>query len=72
MTDTQFEKNREIGDYFWLYVVERAERPDYRIWRIQNPANRVTYFMYDDGWKELAEGEELQFSEIPPEKPGIG
>ena len=58
MTDTQFEKNQEIGNRYWLYVVERAEQPDYRIWRIQNPAQQATNFMYDDGWKNMAEEDE--------------
>jgi hypothetical protein len=55
MTDTQFEKNQEIGNRYWLYVVERAEQADFRIWRIQNPAQQATDFMYDDGWKNMAE-----------------
>lgn len=58
MTDTQLEKNQEIGDRFWLYVVERADQPDYRIWRIQNPAGQVTNFMFDGGWKGIAEEDE--------------
>jgi len=58
MTDTQFEKNQEIGNRYWLYVVERAEQPDFRIWRIQNPAQQATNFMYDDGWKNMAEENE--------------
>jgi Domain of unknown function (DUF3883) len=58
MTDTQFEKNQEIGKRYWLYVVERAEQPDFRIWRIQNPAQQITNFMYDDGWKNMAEEDE--------------
>lgn len=67
MTDTQFEKNQEIGNRYWLYVVERAEQPDYRIWRIQNPAEQVTKFMYDDGWKGMAEEDETT-AEVPTEQ----
>jgi hypothetical protein len=55
MSAPQFEKNQEIGNRYWLYVVERADQPEGRIWRIQNPAERVTSFMYDDGWKAVAE-----------------
>jgi len=69
MTDTQFEKNQEIGNRFWLYVVERADQPDYRIWRIQNPAEQVTNFMYDDGWKGMAEEDE-EPAEVPTEQAG--
>lgn len=69
MTDTQFEKNQEIGNRFWLYVVERADQPDYRIWRIQNPAGQVTNFMYDDGWKGMAEEDETP-AEVATEQTG--
>jgi hypothetical protein len=58
MTDTQFEKNQEIGNRYWLYVVERADQPYYRIWRIQDPAQQVTNFMFDGGWKAMAEQDE--------------
>jgi hypothetical protein len=59
MSDTQFQKNQEIGNGYWLYVVERADQPDYRIWRIQDPAQQVTNFMYDGGWKNIAEDDEM-------------
>ena len=55
MTDMQFKNNLAIGNRYWLYVVERADQPDFTIWRIQNPAQRVTSFMFDDGWKNIAE-----------------
>jgi hypothetical protein len=55
MTDMQFKNNLAIGNRYWLYVVERADQPDFTIWRIQNPAERVTQFMFDDGWKNVAE-----------------
>ncbi|MCI0461024.1 MAG: DUF3883 domain-containing protein, partial [Gemmataceae bacterium] len=63
LSDTQFEKASELGDRYWLYVVERAKHPDYRIYRIQDPARKVNQFIYDDGWQALAEGEEYQPSE---------
>lgn len=47
----QFRTALEAGEQFWLYVVERADQPDFRIIRIQNPANRVNQFMFDDGWR---------------------
>jgi hypothetical protein len=71
MTDTQFDRNKEIGSRFWLYVVERADQPDYRIWRIQNPAKQVTNFMYDDGWKGMAEADNM-IVEVKVEQAGNG
>jgi hypothetical protein len=66
LTRPQFEKaSRMEDDEFWLYVVERAQRDDYRIHRIPNPAANATRFMFDDGWSALGEGPEY------PEPPAI-
>jgi hypothetical protein len=54
---TQFNKAREIGDRYWLYVVERAEDSDFRILRIHDPARKVDQYFYDDGWRGLAESD---------------
>lgn len=51
----QFDKATELGDQFWLYVVERAEMDDFRIHRIQSPAHKANHFMFDDGWRVSAE-----------------
>jgi hypothetical protein len=50
-------------DEFWLNVVERAQRNDYRIHRIPNPAANATRFVFDDGWRLL--GEEPEYPEPP-------
>jgi len=51
----QFNKARDLGDLFWLYVVERAESDDSVMYRIQNPAMHANHFMFDDGWRATAE-----------------
>ncbi len=52
----QFEKANNIGELFWLYVVEHAEsEQEFRIHRIQNPAQKANHFMFDDGWRAMAE-----------------
>jgi hypothetical protein len=55
VTYPEFEKAQQLGQQFWLYVVERADQPDARIYQIQDPARKVDQFMYDDGWKDAAE-----------------
>ena len=55
MTHSQFDHALDNEERYWLYVVERAEREDYRIHRIKNPAERVMYFVYDSGWEGLRE-----------------
>ena len=57
LSRTQFQKAQELGDKFWLYVVERAESEDYRIYPIPNPAAYANRFMFDDGWRDFAETE---------------
>jgi hypothetical protein len=54
LSKSQFEENLRKGDQFWLYVVEFAEQPNAKIYRIQNPAAHVTNYCFDKGWKHLA------------------
>jgi hypothetical protein len=54
LSDTQFKEALEKGTLYWLYVVERAEDDDFEIHRIQDPANKVNLFVYDQGWREVA------------------
>lgn len=52
---TQFEFAREVGDAYWLYVVEYASEPaNTRILRIQDPVNRSLTFTFDRGWRDIA------------------
>jgi hypothetical protein len=55
LTKTQFEKAIELGDKFWLYVVERAEAENFNIIRIRNPGRMVNQFFYDNGWRVVGE-----------------
>lgn len=57
LTKPQFEKARELGEKYWLYVVERAASDVFAIRRINDPARQANEFRYDDGWKALAEEE---------------
>lgn len=57
LTKPQFEKAQEVKDQYWLYVVERTQQDNYKIYPIQNPARRVEQFFYDDGWKNLVDSE---------------
>lgn len=65
LSATQFEKARELGDRFWLYLVESASSSRARLWMIQDPARRVTQFLFDDGWKDIA-------SQASPPPPPLG
>ncbi len=54
LSHTQFDRAREHGDRYWLYVVERAGTEDARIVRIQDPAGKVRTFTFDHGWLHVA------------------
>lgn len=55
LTKTEFERAREFGDRYWLYVIENAVTDSPRIHRIQDPAQQVNQFFYDHGWAHLSE-----------------
>lgn len=58
LSSTQFGVAAEMGEQFWLYVVECATDSAFQIQRIQNPARQVDQFIFDDGWRQLAENVE--------------
>ena len=59
LTPRQFQSARELGDRFWLYVVEYAEDPTRAVVHpIQNPFGKVTGYWFDRGWKQLADAKE--------------
>lgn len=53
----QFKQALELGELFWLYIVEDALSSAPNIICIQNPARRVGNFVYDVGWRSLASEE---------------
>ena len=58
LSERQFSYAQKLGDQFWLYVVEYALDPErQKVWTIQNPASRVTDFMFDAGWKDATADE---------------
>lgn len=55
LSSRQFNTAHLYNEQFWLYVVERAEQADARVYPIQDPARRVNQFFYDDGWRSVAD-----------------
>jgi len=53
----QFDQGASSGDLFWLYVVEYADSDTYKIYPVRNPVTQANHFMFDDGWRALAETE---------------
>lgn len=54
LSSTQFRKAQELGDQFWLYVVENADSGNPRVYPIQDPAGLIEKFVFDDGWKAIS------------------
>ncbi len=55
LSSRQFEHARDLGDKFWLYVVERATGNHPRVSAIRNPGWKANEFRFDCGWRDLAE-----------------
>jgi hypothetical protein len=53
----QFKSAQANESSFWLYVVEDVGTPSQKIYRIQNPAHRTKHFVFNHGWRELAESD---------------
>lgn len=60
VTKTQFNKARELGEKYWLYIVEEAITPNAFIHQINNPAQRVDVYLFDDGWQGATEAENIK------------
>ena len=55
LTKMEFETARKFKSEFWLYVVEYADDAErIKIYPIQNPAEKVNYYLFDHGWIDIA------------------
>ena len=62
-TQVQFAKvNKEKC---WFYIVEYATGPKPKLYKIQNPFEKITYFRFDNGWKAFAETSVDNVSKVP-------
>jgi hypothetical protein len=71
LSKLQFNNAQDFGDEYWLYVVEFvSDAENKRIHPIQNPANKVTSFMFDGNWRDAVseEGEDPALAFIPGAK----
>jgi hypothetical protein len=66
LSPIQLNKAQELGDMFWLYVVENCTDPaTARLHMIQNPASKITQFSFDSGWRQAGE-EAKRFHVLEP------
>jgi hypothetical protein len=52
---TEFRKARELGDRYWLYVVEWATSDQPEMYRTRIPPPKANWFFFDRGWSQTAE-----------------
>ncbi|MEN9576294.1 MAG: hypothetical protein RL514_4149 [Verrucomicrobiota bacterium] len=55
----QFRAAQQLGDQYWLYVVENADSATPRVYPIQNPAGVTEKFIFDHGWKEISAAQNI-------------
>jgi hypothetical protein len=71
MTPAQFDFSMRHGDKSWLYVVEDVFSDSPAIYRIQNFAQRVWRYGFDDGWKNVAEIVDQKVDQFPTPTRGL-
>lgn len=59
-------------DAFWLYVIENNGSANPQIYKIQNPAQYIRGFKFNDAWKEIATSLEHSFNTQEVLENGIG
>ena len=51
----QFSTSQKYGNQYWLYVVELvSDQKNMRVHPIQNPSAKVTSFMFNENWRDVA------------------
>lgn len=55
LTRMEFEKAREYGENYWLYIVENATSTEPQLHIIQDPANKADRYLIDHGWMGVEE-----------------
>ena len=55
LSKVRFQKAQDCGERYWLYVVEFvSDSQRRRVHPIQDPATKVTTFMFDGNWRDVA------------------
>jgi hypothetical protein len=50
LTRFEFKTAKELGEKYWLYVVEKVNSEDYKIYEINDPVNRISQYSFDHDW----------------------
>lgn len=59
LSKEQFAKAQSMNSTYWIYVVDRVETENPRLFCINDPASKAEYFVFDSGWSS-ASSEKLE------------
>lgn len=59
----EFSRRPDIEGQYWLYVVERALGEDPLLYRIKAPFGLIDRYVFDHGWRAVAEGYPQEYGE---------
>jgi len=66
LTPREYQEAVTRGDQYWLYVVDDANREDLRVLHtIANPVSRIGRYIFDDGWRNVADAQWQALPELP-------
>ena len=65
LSPPQMLEAKKSKDDYWLYVVEHATTKNPRIYKIQNPYEKITSFRFDHGWKEFDDSLSQEITQEP-------
>ena len=54
LTRNEFLTAEELGDNYFLCIIDRVLDDDYQIYFIKDPAGQANGFLFDDPWQETA------------------
>ncbi len=73
LSKLQFSEAQNYHNEYWLYVVENSGDKDHeRVYPIQSPATKVTSFMFDQNWRDVAKDITSNGAAIEDEAPADG
>ncbi|MFT5872450.1 MAG: hypothetical protein ACI8WT_001381 [Clostridium sp.] len=56
LTSAQMKIAKEKEDFYWIYVIEFVDdEENMRIYRINNPFEKITKYAFDHGWRDASE-----------------
>lgn len=72
ITKTQLNTALQMGEKWWLFVIEGINTNNKKVWQFENPVLEANKFMFDHSWKQLAFQRKKEDETIENNSPKIG